>query len=121
MTELSQVKSKTHCAVVDGTMAEADRSSCPQCKGKGNLSVESSTIGSDGAVVELPAVELTCPTCNGAGKISREEQEWYDAEVAAWCHCGNPSEDRVFYSDGEHACGKHCWCCKDCGKLLQVG
>ncbi|NIN66268.1 MAG: hypothetical protein GTO63_16565 [Anaerolineae bacterium] len=38
-----------------------------------------------------------------------------------WCHCeGDTSTE--YWADGEHpTCYKHCWTCRACGKLVQVG
>lgn len=91
---------------------------CPTCKGTGEVETTVTTFGSD----KVEKYSLTCHICHGKKEISKQEWKQIQAEAALWCDCGNPSGDVDFYNDGEHPnCSKHCYTCKDCGKIVQVG
>lgn len=94
---------------------------CIACDGTGKQNVMVTTVSAEkGNSSEM--VEMKCQRCRGKGYLTAIEQKQWEEYDALWCECGNPSEDVIPYADGENPnCHKHCYACKDCGKLLQVG
>lgn len=91
---------------------------CPQCKGRSTVALTVTTCGQKGE----EKIDLPCPACKGLGSVSLAEKKIYEAQLAMWCRCGNPSGDVDFFDDGEHPdMYKHHYRCKDCGKITQVG
>lgn len=90
---------------------------CKRCKGTGEMAIDFSEGGK-----KWTRTEIRCIDCDGSGEISEAKAKAIEDEKALWCSCGNPSNDSIFWDDGEHPkCSKHCWTCKDCGKIIQVG
>jgi len=94
---------------------------CPACKGKGVITVSVTEVSPD-KTVERSESELTCYLCHGEKQVLKAVHDAHIEANNSWCRCGNPSGDAIYYDDNQLGPGsKHCWCCKDCGKLLQVG
>jgi hypothetical protein len=91
---------------------------CPKCKGSGEIEITCSEYGKKG----IEKFSLPCIYCDGKGEITKKEFNKLKAEKALWCSCGNPSQETRFWDDGQHPnCPKHCYTCKDCKKIIQVG
>ena len=91
---------------------------CPKCNGSGKMEIISSTYGKK----EIEKFNLPCVYCHSKGEITKEQFDKIKAEDELWCDCGNPSGDTSFWDDGQHHnCSKHCYTCKDCNKIIQVG
>jgi hypothetical protein len=91
---------------------------CPKCKGTKKLDIKVTTYGKPGEEIK----SINCIYCNASGKLTDSEIAKLKAEEEAWCRCGNPSRQTQFWDDGQNpVCSKHCWTCRDCGKILQVG
>ena len=70
--------------------------SCPQCRGKGKITVTSSVYGSK----EPPdKFDMDCPTCNGKGAVTPAGHRRYKRELDAWCKCTEPG-DPEYYDHG---------------------
>ena len=95
---------------------------CPNCKGSGKWDCVATIIDKAGPRL-APAVRMNCFTCEGLGKVDPIEQERKKKEADDfWCSCGNPSGEVDSFDDGEgEMCFKHHYCCRDCGKVYQVG
>ena len=67
--------------------------------------------------------DIDCVWCHGAGEMTEKEYQQYLWDKAAWCECGNPSQEFIFFDDGTCECGcyKHHYHCKDCMKITQIG
>lgn len=89
---------------------------CPQCKGDKQITVTVSEFGKSGD----HSFKMDCITCNGAGKVTAEQARAHKAMADAWCTCDEPG-DPDYHPDGNDICGKHCYTCSNCGKILQVG
>lgn len=89
---------------------------CPKCR-KGKIAINFSEGG------KKWEMEIQCIYCDGKGEISEAQAKEIEDEKALWCNCeGDQSEDAIFWDDGEHPkCSKHCWTCRKCGKIVQVG
>lgn len=94
---------------------------CPVCKGTGKMNITFSTYGKPGE----EKTEINCVHCNGKGTLSDTDAEdlesYLEFQKNAWCKCGNPSGQSKFHPRGNKLCAKHCYTCKDCGKLTQIG
>lgn len=95
---------------------------CPSCKGSGKINITFSTFGSN---KPPEVIAIDCSDCNGSGTLSdaqaRDLESYKKFEEKAWCKCGNPSGDVKYHPKGMKYCAKHCYTCKDCGKLVQIG
>ena len=102
---------------------------CPRCGGSGTMSIGVTNMECiDGKWVEHkePATEIDCITCKGSKTMDEKKanliKEAWEDERNRWCDCGNPSGDVKYWEDGTHPhCSKHCYTCRDCGKITQVG
>ena len=99
---------------------------CITCKGEGKKPIEIHDMKSGKTRTEY----TPCYDCDGEGWVTEEKSHELAEKKRAlaeeillyWCNCGNPSDDAKYWADGQNPnCSKHCWTCKDCGKLLQVG
>lgn len=90
---------------------------CPQCKGKGTITITSVEVTSTGSKY-LPDMDLDCPTCGGEKWVSQETFEEFQDMLNIWCTCGNPSGETRFWRTPN---GSHGYDCCDCGKVVQLG
>lgn len=93
---------------------------CPQCD-NGIQHIKVTEI-KNGIAIEEPGFDLKCDLCDGKGHITLQQMRYWGAQNKLWCSCGNPSKESKYWEDGTNKyCSKHCWTCKDCGKLTQIG
>jgi len=88
--------------------------SCKTCNGTGQIYIRHHDFYMD------------CLTCNGKREVSVKRLMLDKAENREWCHCkkGNDDDehDTLYFADGQHPkCKKHCYVCKQCKGITQVG
>lgn len=92
---------------------------CPDCKGKGKITVTITEAGKKGEKKWV----TDCLTCQGVGKVTKEKNKAYKDYLNMWCECENsPIEAWTFHDDGEHpVIQKHHYRCGICHKITQIG
>lgn len=95
------------------------RVTCPTCHGSKKNSMTQVDFLTGKVVAEW---KVDCIDCDGVGWVSAPKAKQIEAMKDAWCTCGNPSGESVYWPDNTNPkCSKHCYTCKDCDKLTQVG
>jgi len=99
--------------------SEDGSNTCPQCKGSGEITIQSSTYGSDEPPKLLP---MGCFSCDGTGQMSSEALISRREEMDMWCKCADTDGDAYYVDDFEHPeLDKHHWRCNVCDGVVQIG
>lgn len=85
---------------------------CPQCKGKGTLTITVSEYGKAGSTDSV----INCVTCHGNKTVTAKEAASYQAMLDSWCRC---KQDHG--SHHEMAGMQDIYICNHCGKVTQTG
>lgn len=66
---------------------------------------------------------MTCLCCNGKRQVSVKQRILQKAANREWCDCKDDRDtDTMFFNDGQHPkCKKHCYVCRRCKCITQVG
>lgn len=85
---------------------------CMSCNGTGQIYIRHHDF------------HMQCPQCDGKRQLTVRQQILRKAENREWCDCKEDERDidTWFFDDGRHPkCKKHCYVCKQCKGITQVG
>lgn len=88
---------------------------CPSCK-KGKQTITVTDYGSK----KMTTVEIDCVECKGKGLITSAQAALIEQRENMWCTC-TETYDVTYHEDGNDICGKHCYTCNNCNKIVQIG
>lgn len=90
--------------------------SCRRCHGTGTQHIQ---------VLGLKMAEsfgIQCISCNGSGQINSRSVIIEKLSDRDWCYCRVPSRDTIYFPDNRHPkCSKHCYVCRNCNGITQIG